>query len=121
VSKEFNPYDEPASLLLKGKESGPCSNYAEDPAITDAGGDPKGQCECGYGKDDHIVQTDAELDREKRIRDLAFDHYDSDDIDIDLDAIVSEGDDNGAYVAAWVWVRFRGEPGLDKEPMEDEP
>ena len=32
--------------------------------------------------------------------------------------IVSEGDDNGAYVRAWVWVDFSGTP-LDKEAEED--
>lgn len=34
--------------------------------------------------------------------------------EIDDDAEVSEGDDNGAYVQAWVWVEFDGTP-LDKE------
>lgn len=35
-------------------------------------------------------------------------------LEIDDDAIVSEGDDNGAYVQAWVWVRFAETP-WDKE------
>lgn len=27
-------------------------------------------------------------------------------IEIDSDAVISQGDDPGAYVAAWVWVPF---------------
>jgi hypothetical protein len=34
--------------------------------------------------------------------------------EVDDNAIVSEGDDNGAYVSAWVWVSFAG-TRLDKE------
>jgi hypothetical protein len=30
--------------------------------------------------------------------------YDGEKIDVDEDAVVSRGDDPGAYVAAWVWV-----------------
>lgn len=47
--------------------------------------------------------TDAE------IRTLARGQYGSDDVEIDADAVVSHGDnpdDPGAFVAAWVWVRF---------------
>tara|TARA_R110000868_G_scaffold307677_1_gene569333 strand:- start:703 stop:978 length:276 start_codon:yes stop_codon:yes gene_type:complete len=32
----------------------------------------------------------------------------------DAHVMVSEGEDNGAYVRAWVWVSFEGTP-LDKE------
>lgn len=35
-------------------------------------------------------------------------------IEIDDSAKLSEGDDNGCYVAAWVWVYFDGTP-FDKE------
>ena len=35
-------------------------------------------------------------------------------IEIDDNAVVSEGTDNGAYVAAWVWVYFDGTK-FDKE------
>ncbi len=38
-------------------------------------------------------------------------------------AITSEGDDNGAYVLAWLWVDFEGtdyDKGLDDDPDEDE-
>jgi hypothetical protein len=36
------------------------------------------------------------------------------EVEIDENAVVSEGDDNGAYVQAWVWVDFSGTP-LDKD------
>jgi hypothetical protein len=36
-----------------------------------------------------------------------------DSAQIEDDATVSEGDDNGAYVQAWVWVDFAG-TALDK-------
>lgn len=36
------------------------------------------------------------------------------EIEIDPNATVSEGDDNGAYVQAWVWVEF-ADTDLDKE------
>lgn len=47
---------------------------------------------------------------------LAKDQYEdsSCDIEIDDDAIVSEGGENGAFVAAWVWVSFAG-TRFDKE------
>ena len=39
---------------------------------------------------------------------------------VDGDAMaISEGDDNGAYVLAWVWVDFCG-TALDKNDAEDE-
>ena len=43
-------------------------------------------------------------------------HEEEGRIEIDDNAKVSDGDDNGAYVAAWVWVDFDGQPGLDLEP-----
>lgn len=53
--------------------------------------------------------------RQKTIRNLARkQHAIVGQLEIDPDAIVSEGDDNGAYVAAWVWVNFHGHPDLDK-------
>jgi hypothetical protein len=38
------------------------------------------------------------------------------EIDIDIDAIVSKGDDPGAWVHAWVWVR--DEDALEEETEE---
>lgn len=50
------------------------------------------------------------------IRALAKDEHEREgDLEIDEDAVVSEGDDNGAYVQCWKWVEFAGTP-LDKEP-----
>lgn len=53
-------------------------------------------------------------DREEAILDLAGSGQDG-EAEIEPNAIVSEGEDNGAYVEAWVWVSFDGTP-LDKEP-----
>jgi hypothetical protein len=39
------------------------------------------------------------------------------ELEIDDNAKLSEGDDNGTYVQAWVWVSFAGTP-LDKEPKD---
>lgn len=52
----------------------------------------------------------TDIEREEAIRDLAT----SQDHEVDADAKVSEGDNNGAYVQAWVWVSFVDTP-LDKE------
>lgn len=54
-------------------------------------------------------------DRRQRIVDLAVEqHGMGENIDVDSDATVSEGDDNGCYVSAWVWVNFSGTE-FDKE------
>lgn len=37
------------------------------------------------------------------------------ELEFDNDAVASEGDDNGAYLQAWVWVDFDG-TSLDKNP-----
>jgi hypothetical protein len=53
--------------------------------------------------------------RHAGIREMAFDAYHRDgELEIDDVAIVSEGDDNGAYVMSWRWVSFEGTP-LDKK------
>lgn len=39
------------------------------------------------------------------------------ELELDDNAVISEGDDNGAYVQVWMWVPFDGTP-LDKEPEE---
>ncbi len=53
--------------------------------------------------------------RDEQIRDLARDtHGSGGHLEIDDNAIVSEGDDNGCYVAAWVWLSFSGTK-FDKE------
>lgn len=42
---------------------------------------------------------------DEQLRAMARADYGSDDCEIDDDAVVSRGDD-GAFVAAWVWVRY---------------
>jgi len=37
------------------------------------------------------------------------------ELEIDDRTVISEADDNGSYVMAWVWLDFAGVPGLDKE------
>ncbi len=41
------------------------------------------------------------------------------ELEIDDNAVVSHGDDNGAYVQAWVWVGFGG-TRFDKDPSASE-
>lgn len=41
-------------------------------------------------------------------------HQNAGMVEIDDNAKISEGDDNGAYVQAWVWVNFAHTP-FDKE------
>lgn len=56
-----------------------------------------------------------DLARDERIRDLARDQHEREgEVEIAYEAIVSEGDDNGAYVQAWVWADFHG-TNFDKE------
>jgi hypothetical protein len=39
-------------------------------------------------------------------------------VEMDDNALLSEGNDNGCYVAAWVWVDF-AQTKLDKQKEED--
>lgn len=64
----------------------------------------------------------ASAERDAAILDLAVNNYPWSDGEIEMGspgdepgAMVSEGEDNGAYVRAWVWVSFEGTP-LDKDP-----
>lgn len=41
------------------------------------------------------------------------------DLEVDDSAIVSEGDDNGAYVTGWKWISFEG-MALDKELTDED-
>jgi len=74
----------------------------------------------------HVPGTDDEEDdeqgeREQEIRELALDQWidSSEEINIDLDdAKVSEGDENGAWVSAWLWVSFKG-TDFDKASDEE--
>lgn len=57
----------------------------------------------------------AEEERRKAIVELAQETYHCEgSVEIDDDAKLSEGDDNGIYVQAWVWVDLDGTP-FDKE------
>lgn len=57
-------------------------------------------------------------DRDKAIASIAeLDHAEEGEIEFD-GALVSEGDDNGAYVLAWVWADFH-ETALDKGDDEE--
>lgn len=63
------------------------------------------------------MNKDEDFEREPAIRALAKEQVEVEgELEIDDDAVVSEGDDNGAYVQAWVWVRFDGTK-LDKEAL----
>ena len=50
---------------------------------------------------------------DKDFRDRARELHERGDgeVEIDLDAVVSRGDDSGAYVQAWVWVPFGEQEG----------
>lgn len=59
-----------------------------------------------------------DVQRNARIIEIARERvaFIGDDIEINDDAKVAEGGDNGAFVQAWVWARFEGTE-LDKEPQ----
>lgn len=58
----------------------------------------------------------------REIIDMARNDYGARDgeLEIDDNAVVSHGEDNGAYVQAWVWVGFGG-TRFDKDPSDDAP
>jgi len=57
-----------------------------------------------------IMETDeTDMKSDERLRSRARELYclcSNGEIEVDSDAIISYGDDPGAYVAAWVWVPF---------------
>lgn len=59
-------------------------------------------------------RTDAEIEARRQAVVALVKHEDG-VLELDTDARISEGDENGAYVQCWVWVDFAGTP-LDKEP-----
>lgn len=67
----------------------------------------------------------AAEERRLAIIDLVSDlpHVDNDgEVEVDGDARLSEGDDNGCYVSAWVWCPFTGtqfDKGDDEDDDED--
>jgi hypothetical protein len=66
---------------------------------------------------------DDERERLRKIIQLAQDTHQKDGelevdmpvTDTDLEESVSDGDDGGAYVRAWVWVSFADHPELNNE------
>lgn len=59
-------------------------------------------------------------DRAAEIISLANRRYREDgEIEVDSDALISEGNDNGCYVEGWLWVDFTGTP-FDKEAEEED-
>ena len=66
---------------------------------------------------ENIVARD---DWTARVLELAEEqHADMGQCEIDSDALISDGGDNGAYVEAWVWVDFSG-TDLDRERESEE-
>lgn len=58
-----------------------------------------------------------EYQRRKRIVELArLQHHVEGEVEVDSCARLSEGDDNGCYVQAWVWVDYSGTE-FDKEEV----
>lgn len=54
-------------------------------------------------------ETKKEKVRNDQIREFAKTMYeDEGDLEIDETAVVSEGNDNGAYVQMWKWIDFAG-------------
>ncbi len=53
------------------------------------------------------------MTRDQKIRELAKLEQRDGDLEFDSSAVISEGDDNGAYVQCWKWISFAGTP-LDK-------
>jgi len=59
--------------------------------------------------DEHKSNTPDERERHLSIVQMAKDEYHRDgEIEVDDTTVLSEGEDNGAYVCAWVWVGFAG-------------
>jgi len=75
--------------------------------------------------DDILVATrdlqhpDDTYATDDQVRALAAKQWPDELIDITSNAAISYGDDNGAYVQAWVWVDFAG-TDLDNEDEEDD-
>ena len=66
----------------------------------------------------YLVRFDQpRLKRENAIRCLAVKSiYDEGSTEVDESAVISEGDENGAYVMTWTWLDFEGTK-FDKEKL----
>lgn len=61
-------------------------------------------------------REEQEESRRSRIVELAKGKYEREgEVEIDDNAKLSEGSDNGTYVQAWVWVDFTGTPFNKKD------
>lgn len=61
------------------------------------------------------LEQEGKTDRAKAIVELAVKEHDQEGvIEVETEPTLSEGEDNGCYVKAWVWVSFEGTP-FDKE------
>lgn len=67
-----------------------------------------------------LATEPEDVDREQAYRNACQRlHVSEGDLEMDDTAVVSEGDDPGAYVQVWKWVH-RSEAGIDDEEEEDE-
>lgn len=69
-----------------------------------------------YGND--TLSPDEEKRRMAIVKLTKSIHCEDGELEIDEDAKLSEGDDNGCYVAAWVWCPFDGTE-FDKEVLDE--
>lgn len=67
-----------------------------------------------------IIKLDAECLDDEDYREGAREEYMTESIDFDGNAVVSRGDDDGAYVQAWVWVSDDSAIAAHRRRMEDE-
>jgi hypothetical protein len=88
--------------------------------ISDQAAEPEGDEELATRIEILTDDEDDDPDREAEILELAGEQWaEEGQVEIDSDAKVSEGNDNGAYVQAWVWVDFAG-TDLDKEDEDED-
>ena len=66
-----------------------------------------------------IENAQAEFKRLSILELARNEHQKDGEVEIDDNAQLSEGNDNGCYVAAWVWVGFSGTP-FDKDKEEND-
>jgi hypothetical protein len=79
------------------------------PTCGEDGGTSCGMPNCGL-----LIDPAAEARRVAIVKMARDEHYCGGEVEVDDNALLSEGDDNGTYVQAWVWVGFAGTE-FDKE------
>lgn len=65
------------------------------------------------------MAEDFEAENRSKILDMARQHESEGDLELDDDAVISLGDDNGAYVQMWKWVDFAGTELCRDEKCDD--